>query len=100
MADNVAHLFEPNERFHAIDYVKKLYRRRSEILHGSDIDANQDERENARVLAAAVLQAVIERRQYVRRKAGHRDESPSELMAALESHLTRRDDSGVYGHLR
>ena len=88
LAENVANLLEPEpkQRFNAIGYVKSLYDARSRILHGSEIDTSQEKRDDARKLAAAVLMAFVDRREYVRRLAPHVDEKPQDLFLQLEKH--------------
>jgi hypothetical protein len=87
-SDNIANLLEPDVtiRFSASDYVRKFYDARSGVLHGSETDATQEQRDSARAIAAAVLVASMERREYVRRLAGRTDEKPADFFFALERH--------------
>jgi hypothetical protein len=88
LSENVANLLEPlpTERFNAIQFIKELYDARSSVLHGSDAEAGQSLRDNARLLAAAVLKAFLDRRQHVHRTNHNEDESPTEFFNNLEKH--------------
>jgi hypothetical protein len=62
LSSNVATLLEPNasERIEAIDAIKKLYNKRSEILHGAKLDHESELARQSRKLAAGCLKAVTE----------------------------------------
>jgi hypothetical protein len=83
-AENVATLLEPEPRFRAdaVRWCKKLYGLRSDVFHGNALDATLEDFEDARVLAAAVLKGMIERRNYVRRIGGS-VETPDDLLEEM-----------------
>jgi hypothetical protein len=61
---------EPGSRSQAVEWCKKLYNLRSEVLHGTGFNATSTDVSHARLLAAAVLKAMVERRNFVRRMEG------------------------------
>jgi len=83
-AENTASLLEPDPRFrpNAVKWGKKLYGLRSDVLHGSELNVSPEDASNARLLAAAVLKAMIERRKFVR-KMGAEVETPDDLLKEL-----------------
>ncbi len=76
---------EPRRRHQATKLVKKIYGLRSEALHGTDIESEPDVRGKARLLASAILRAMITRREYMRRLGGpgSKPETPDELLEEL-----------------
>lgn len=74
LSGNVATLLEPNRhgRKEAIDFVKGLYKRRSNALHGTSLETGGGA-EQVRRLAAAVLHAVVEWQVYQRRMVDSRE---------------------------
>lgn len=87
-SENAAHLLEPELKYRskAIAFASDLYGKRSKVLHGSETQLAQADFHGARVLAAAVLQALMERCTYVSRLAGSPTEKPSDLFKKLEAH--------------
>lgn len=83
-AENTAVLLEPdpNYRAAAVDFVKDLYDARSKVLHGEILEHETVMRRNARAIAAAVLQAILERRAFQRRVGGE-SETPDDLLKEL-----------------
>lgn len=84
--ERVAILLEndPQHREAAEDWAKRLYTIRSKVLHGESIDCTQQEIRDARLVAAAVLKAMFERRTGVRRVHGS-DETVEDLLRELRS---------------
>jgi hypothetical protein len=68
LADNIATFLEPElcYRAAAVGFVKRLYNVRSEVLHGECVESERETRVNARRLAAAVLRAVVKRREVMK----------------------------------
>ncbi len=105
--ENVAALLEPDPRFRAkaVSWAKKLYGLRSDVLHGSGFECTRGDISNARLLAAAVLKGIIERRNFLRRM-GESNETPDELLSELSKdkytpgQLTGVEDSPVKLHWR
>ena len=62
LSRNVATLLEPNSlgRPDAIRFIKTMYNQRSKALHGESVEAEENDAEKVRRLAAAVLHAVVE----------------------------------------
>ena len=85
LATNVATLLEPdlNVRGQAREFVQNLYDLRSRALHGDQVQGEAQVRSNARALAAAVLVAVVSRRDFLSR-GGFDAESPADLLRELE----------------
>lgn len=83
-AENTAVILEPDPTFRAaaVEFVKDLYDARSRVLHGDLLEHEATMRRNARALAAAVLQAILERRAFQRR-AGVQSETPDDLINEL-----------------
>jgi hypothetical protein len=83
-ADNTASILEPDPTFRAaaVDFAKDLYDARSRVLHGDMLEHEATTRRQARVLAAAVLKAILERRDFQRR-AGVESETPDALLDEL-----------------
>jgi hypothetical protein len=83
LSRNVASLLEPDKlnRMEAISAVKKLYNLRSKTLHGASVEGDERAKWKARVLAAAVMKAVVEWREHVARMGDQasRDDFLSEL---------------------
>ena len=84
LADNVAALLEPepNKRYVATEFVKKLYDKRSRALHGEKIEGEKDARLKARQLAAGVLISMIARRDFLKGMELE-PETPQKLFALL-----------------
>src|SRR5207244_2363013 len=80
LADAVAVLLEPWPEFraHAAALMVECYKARSKVLHGDSLEASV-ERKNARLLAAGVLAAVINRREFMRSNGDPAD-SPEKLL--------------------
>lgn len=83
-AENTAALLEPDPRYRdaAETFAKKLYGARSKVLHGELLEHEAAQRRNARALAGAVLQAIMERQTFQRR-AGVKSETPDDLINEL-----------------
>ncbi|MBI3468596.1 MAG: hypothetical protein HY000_36805 [Planctomycetes bacterium] len=97
LAENVATLLEPKgeARPDAVAFVKKLYDARSKTLHGEKLEHEEKMREHARVVAAALMKAILERREF-QRKAGFDPETPQELLGELKkSKFTPGETPGV-----
>jgi hypothetical protein len=95
LSENLAALLEPvaANRPRAVKVVAELYDTRSRVLHGDSLDF--DKTDDARLLAAAVLKALMEREDFIRR-LGDKTEVPRELFAELkESRLSGRQVIGV-----
>lgn len=86
MAERVAALLEPDsrERPAAVKFVKELYDERSRIMHGEFTPGQAERREQARILLAGVLKAVLERAAFLRR-SGYDPESPDELLKEIDN---------------
>jgi len=84
LSESVGILLEPDlsKRNEARKFVKHLYNLRSDALHGTTIEGEQNTRGYARHLAAGVLAAVITRQEFMRR-AGYDPETPSKLLEDL-----------------
>lgn len=84
LAENAATFLEPTSRARAdaVEFIKKLYDTRSRTLHGEKLEHEKTDRRHARMLAAAVLIAVLERREF-QRKAGFDPETPDDLLSEL-----------------
>src|SRR5262249_23117290 len=103
LAEGVATILEPepNHRQKAVDWVKKLYGIRSRLVHGERVDCLGNEANHARLLAAAVLKAVLERREHRGKLGYEEDEKPEDLLRELKSgkylpgQLTGVEDSPV-----
>jgi len=95
LAADVAVLLEPDLdlRDRAEDYVRKLYKDRSETLHGSRIEGEPQVRAQARHLAAAVLEQLIFRGDFMRRSGCGR-EKPSKLLDELRKSKYRSGQAG------
>lgn len=87
LADRIAVLLEPelSNRVNAFDFVKRLYRLRSEVLHGSRIEGDKQEANRARRLAAGVLYGVWFQCDFQRRME-QASYTPEELYKALHTH--------------
>jgi hypothetical protein len=85
-ADNVAILLEPDPTYRsmAVDFAKRLYDKRSRVLHGAECECSAEMLQNARLLAAAVMTALIRRRIH-RNLAGYKDETPDELLLEMRN---------------
>ncbi|MEX0716722.1 MAG: hypothetical protein WD066_09050 [Planctomycetaceae bacterium] len=85
LAENVAVLLEPegHERPRAVAFCKQLYDARSRALHGSHLEQERSVRRRARILAGAVLKAILERRDHMRR-IGIDAERPDDLLRELQ----------------
>ena len=91
-SDNIANTFaensavilepDPNYRAAAVDFAKDLYNVRSRVLHGDVLEHEATVRRNSRILAAAILQAILERRDFQRR-VGEDSETPDKLLKEL-----------------
>ncbi|HUT62246.1 MAG TPA: hypothetical protein VNA25_30780 [Phycisphaerae bacterium] len=84
LADNVAVLLEPDPKWRndAAEFVKRIYDVRSRVLHGEQVEGEATVRAEARRLAAAVLIAVISRRDFMSR-IGFGPEKPADLLREL-----------------
>jgi Apea-like HEPN len=84
LAEHVAVLLEPvpSNRRSAETFVKKLYDKRSNVLHGTETDFPADDLSSARLLASGVLISFVARR-ILRRRAGYDDQTPDELLNEL-----------------
>jgi hypothetical protein len=85
LADAVATMLEPNpgKRTDAVEFAKSLYDARSQVLHGSAIEAEHDRRDEARLLASALLQAMLQRREMMRR-LGSDPDTPEKLLEEIK----------------
>jgi hypothetical protein len=85
IADSVATMLEPEpqHRADAVEFAKKIYDARSQVLHGSTIEAESDRRDQARLLAAALLKAMVKRRNTLVR-AGYDSETPDDLLKEIK----------------
>jgi hypothetical protein len=84
LSRNVAVLLEPPgaNRVLAMKQIKKMYGIRSKVLHGTSLDHDSNSFGRARLIAAAALQAMLERRAFMRRLAG--GEGAEAFFAELE----------------
>lgn len=84
LADNIATFLEPElcYRAAAVGFVKRLYDVRSKVLHGECVESERETRVNARRIAAAVLRAVVKRRE-VMKEAGLGPETLDDLLDDL-----------------
>jgi hypothetical protein len=80
----ISTLLEPesSKRNNVEIFFKPLYSLRSDALHGTKIDAESQARKNTRHLAAAVLIAVLNRRDFLMR-SGYESETPDALLKEL-----------------
>jgi hypothetical protein len=85
IAENTAAILEPDprERAHAVEFVKRLYDARSKTLHGAQLEHAITTRYNARLLAGALLVALLERREF-QKAAGFPHETPDNLLDELK----------------
>ncbi|HNY80314.1 MAG: HEPN domain-containing protein [Sedimentisphaerales bacterium] len=76
LSENIASLLEPDlgRRFGAEEFVKDVYNARSKALHGKELKKDEPKREQARLLAAGILRAMIRRCDFMR-KAGYKCET-------------------------
>jgi hypothetical protein len=83
-AENTASLLEPDPHFRsdAAAFLKHIYDARSKVLHGDTLEHDRELRTHARTIAGAVIQAVIERRDFLRRMDG-KSETPDDLIKEL-----------------
>jgi hypothetical protein len=90
-AEHMAVLLEPTpeHREAAERWCKKLYEKRSGIIHGSDVAWTQTDVTNAEIAAMAVLKAVLERRAGSRRIAGESD-NPEAFLKEIKTGKYRR----------
>lgn len=91
LAENVAVLMEPelDGRSNAKEFVKKMYNNRSRILHGDEIDSENNIRSDARLLAAGVLMAVVSYTDFFAR-SGLNPKTPQELLKELRDLLFKK----------
>jgi hypothetical protein len=84
-AENTAVILEPDPIYRdaAVDFAKDLYDSRSRVMHGDWLEHEATKRRNARVLAAAVLLAILERRDFQHRM-GVESETPDALLNELK----------------
>ena len=84
LSRNVATLLEPDlsRRSNAEEFTKKLYNLRSRALHGEKIEVEPQTQKSARHLAAAVLVAVLNRCDFLKR-ADYAPEKPEDLLKEL-----------------
>lgn len=96
LAERVGALLEPDriQRNNTIKFVKDLYNARSDALHGRSVERENEARNNARHLAAAVLSGVISRRDF-RRRLGDEPETPQELLQDLDKSFASGEATGV-----
>jgi len=96
LADYVARLLELDlkQRGNAKEFVKNLYDIRSRTLHGERLDGEEASRRDGRRLAAAVLAAIVERRDFLLR-AGYEPETPDQLFEELKK--TQYDEGLIMG---
>jgi hypothetical protein len=80
-AENMAVLLEPDPGYRAADerWCKQLYDKRSGVLHGTNIECSVRDLREAHAAGVAVLKAIVERREGVRRLQGE-DDNPEELL--------------------
>ena len=85
LSANTAVLLEPDpqHRQAAAKYMKRLYKKRSDALHGTKLDSEDEDRWKARAIAASLLNAVLQRRAFMTR-LGEDDESPDKFFNDLE----------------
>jgi hypothetical protein len=86
MAENVATLLEPLARYRneAVKCVKRLYDLRSQTLHGTLLEEDTECSAQSRLLAWAVFNAFIERREFQRR-LGVNSETPDDILGELRT---------------
>lgn len=97
LARNAAALLEPDKHYRiaAEKCVKALYDMRSQALHGSSVESTPEFRQQARVLAAAILNAISERNAF-RRRMDYELETPTEIFESLKvSQVTAAGFDGV-----
>jgi hypothetical protein len=84
LSENAAVLLEANpaRRLAAAIAIARLYSLRSRVLHGSDIDQSEEPRMQSRVLAAAVLAAILERGDFLEKLGG--EAQPKEFFDELK----------------
>src|SRR5207244_2661604 len=93
LTESVAVLLEPdlNHRSEAMKYVKGAYDKRSRVLHGEELEDNKNLRDGVRHLAASLLYAIWEYKNFFRR-FDEKDAKPEELFEKLRKGLFK---SGV-----
>jgi hypothetical protein len=97
LSGSLAVLLEPDPgmRAQARKFFKRLYGFRSDALHGQQLDSESHCRDDARCVAAAVLQSVVSREDFLRR-SGFQPEQPNELLRSLEDlHWSTGQPMGV-----
>ena len=92
LSARTAALLEPDKRNRsdAIRFVSKRYDARSRVLHGSTYSQSSDEKLNARMLAAGIFKAILERNAAIRKHGG--EPNPTEFFAELDD---ARENAGV-----
>ena len=95
MADAIGSLLEPDpsQRFNAVDYVMKLYRVRSEIIHGELKEIDKEKKIQARILASSILYS-LRFRLDMQNRMGDKPDTIDDLMKELDK---RKFDTGSPG---
>lgn len=90
LSTDVAVLLEPElgKRHGATEFVKRLYAARSDALHGKSLEKGERVREQARLLAAGILRAMVTRREFMQ-KSGCAPETPHDLLKELRTERFR-----------
>jgi len=70
-------------RLRAEPAVKKLYNKRSRVLHGDELTVDEASHLAVRRLAAGIIRAIVERREF-RKKTGYDKEKPDRLFEDLK----------------
>jgi len=96
-AENVGTLLEPDPRLRAdaVRWCKRLYRLRSDVLHGNVLNSHPADLYAARLLGAAVLKAMIERRSFILRADGTAETPADLLMELADDKYTPGQTTGV-----
>lgn len=97
LAENVAVLLEPDRklRCRAIDKMKDLYNKRSRILHGDDVEDDLQALENTRLVAAACVNAMLQRRRAFRSTQAIEETSQQFLKELQRAHTEAEGLDGV-----
>lgn len=95
--ENVATLLEPEGPTwpHAEDCIKKLYDARSKALHGTKVDEEEERRDQARLLSAATLYAILEFRGLRQRMGEDADQEELLFDRLREARAAARQVDGV-----
>lgn len=99
-SDHVASVLEPDPhlRGEAVKFMRKLYDARSSVLHGEAFDATLAQQADAKLIAAACLQAMVERREFTLKMEGTEETGKSLVEELSADRFTPGRLTGVDDH--